>query len=508
MTKDPNNDAHIDEESWLPSNDKGAAAKWWVLVAIGIGTFMTAMDGSIVNTILPVVNRSFGASVAAVEWIVTIYLLVISGLLLSFGRLGDLKGHKAVYLSGFAVFLGSSAMCGLANSVTTLVIFRGCQALGGAMLAANSPAILTKSFPASQRGQALGMQATMTYLGLTVGPSLGGWLAEQLSWRAVFYINMPVGLAALALSMRFISNDRTVRTEERFDLLGAVVFMVGLVALLFGLNQGYNLGWTSLPILGSLTAAALLLVFFIFIELPADQSSTEHERGNPQRWRPKSPMLDLRLFTSRIFSASVLAAVLNYICVYSILFLMPFYLIQGRALSSAQAGIVLTSMPVVMAIVAPFSGVISDRIGVRLPSVAGMAFLAVGLFLLSQLGPASSLQQVAISMGIAGLGTGIFISPNNSALMGSAPRYRQGIAAGILATARNVGMVLGVGLTGAIFTTALGHQGSNTSAATLQASSGFGVALFDATHVSFLVAAGIAILGTTVSSTRTTSNNT
>jgi MFS family permease len=165
---------------------------------------MSALDGSVVNTTLPLITRYFGSTVANVEWVITVYLLVLSGLLLSFGRLGDLQGHKRVYLTGFTIFIASSALCGLARSVNGLILYRGLQALGGAMLMANSPAILTKNFPASQRGQALGLQATMTYLGLTAGPSLGGWLADQFSWRAVFYINVPVGLIALFLSARFI----------------------------------------------------------------------------------------------------------------------------------------------------------------------------------------------------------------------------------------------------------------------------------------------------------------
>jgi MFS family permease len=249
------------------------------------------------------------------------------------------------------------------------------------------------------------------------------------------------------------------------------------------------------------------LIFFLYIELPRKQNAGQGETPKQATWRPLSPMLDLELFTSRVFSASALAAVLNYICVYSILFLMPFYLMQGRGLSPAQAGMVLTSMPIVMAIVAPISGVFSDRIGARLPSVSGMAFLALGLLLLSRLGPASSLLQVAVGMGFAGLGTGIFISPNNSALMGAAPRHRQGIAAAILATSRSVGMVLGVGLTGAIFTTALGQQGGSISSVALPANLAFDTALFSATHVSFLVAAGIAILGAIVSGARPSNIN-
>ena len=444
---------------------------------------MSALDGSVVNTLLPVISRSFSpqsssglasAEVAQVEWVVTIYLLVLSGLLLSFGRLGDLRGHKMVYNTGFAIFLVSSALCGLAPSVNALIVFRAIQAIGAAMLSANSPAILTKSFPSRQRGQALGLQATMTYLGLTVGPSLGGWVSDQFSWRAVFYINVPVILIALFLSIRFIPSDKPEKQTEQFDLKGALVFMAGLIALLFALNQGHALGWTSPVILGILIGSMLLIGWFIRLEL-----------------KHPFPMLDLRLFSSGLFSSSVASAVLNYICVYSIMFLMPFYLIQGQGLSTSQAGLILTSMPIVMAIIAPISGTLSDRYGTRIPTVVGMAILTLGLAWLAGLGPNSSTWQIAIRMGVCGLGIGIFISPNNSALMGSAPRNRQGIAAGILATARNVGMVLGIGLTGAIFTTGLAqHNGAANDI------------LFSALRTSFQAAAIFAGIGILTTATR------
>lgn len=438
--------------------------KWLVLAAIGASTFMTALDTSVVNAVLPVINRSLGSQITTIQWVVTIYLLVVSGLLLSFGRLGDLRGHKPIFLSGFGIFILSSALCGLAPSAGLLIAFRGLQALGAAMLAANSPAILTKSFPASQRGQALGLQATMTYLGLSAAPSVGGWLTDLFSWRAVFYINIPVGLAAFLLSLRFIPKDEGAKNAERFDLTGALLFMAGLVALLLGLNQGAEWGWTSAPILGLFIAAATFLSVFIFVEK-----------------RQAYPMLDLSLFSKRLFTTSTTAALLNYMALFSILFLMPFYLLQGRGLSPSQAGLILTAQPIIMAIVAPLSGTISDRIGTRLPAVLGMAILAVALFALARLGPTTPLPLVALVLGIAGLGTGTFISPNNSALMGSAPHQRQGIAAGILATARSVGMVLGIGLAGAIFTTILASSPAESS-------------LYAATRASFLVACGIASL--------------
>ncbi len=452
----------------------GIDRKWWVLVAVGVGTFMSALDTSVVNTVLPVINRDFHSDVATIEWVVIVYLLVLSGLLLSFGRLGDLRGHKPVYITGFFIFIGGSVLSGLSRSVGLLICFRGLQALGAAMLSANSPAILTKSFPDSQRGQALGLQATMTYLGLTVGPSLGGWLTQQYGWRSVFYINLPVGLLALFLSLRVILPDPPVDKKEGFDLPGGVVFMGGLIALMLGLNQGYSWGWGSPAVLGLIFSAVVLLGLFVILEL-----------------RSPAPMLDLSLFRRRLFTSSTLSAVLNYICVYSNLFLMPFYLIQARGLNPAQAGLLLTAQPILMAIVAPISGALSDRIGARLLSTLGMIILAIGLFLLARLELASSLAQVAIALAVAGIGIGIFISPNSSALMGSAPRFRQGIASGILATARNVGMVLGIGLSGAIFTTVLERYPTSDAPA-----------LVAAIHTSYLVVVFVAVLGIFVSALR------
>ena len=449
--------------------------KWWILIAVGMGTFMAALDGSVVNTILPVVSRSFHSDVATIEWVVVVYLLVLSGLLLSFGRLGDLHGHRSVYIIGFSFFLLSSALCSLAPSIAWLIGFRALQAVGGAMLSANSPAILTKSFPSNQRGQALGMQATMTYLGLTVGPALGGWLAEKFGWRSVFYINLPVAATAIWISLRFIPKEKPQKVIESFDPLGAGLFIVGLTALLLGLNRGYYLGWGSPLILSLIALALILLGAFIFVER-----------------RVRYPVLDLSLFYhSRVFTGATASAVLNYICVYSIIFLMPFYLITGLNLETSRAGLIMSTQPIIMAIVAPISGTVSDRTGTRWPSVFGMLGLALGLFLLSRLDAATPLPQVAVAMGVVGFGTGIFISPNNSALMGAAPHHRQGIAAGILATARNTGMVLGVGISGAVFTTVLAHQGLNSSNT-----------LFTAIHFSFLISILFAAFGALTSAIR------
>ncbi len=425
---------------------------------------MSALDASVVNTILPILRTAFGSDVATIEWVVTVYLLVLTGLLLTFGRLGDLRGHKSIYIWGFGIFIVSSALCGAAWSATALVVFRGLQAIGGAMLASNAPAIVTRNFPPSQHGRAFGLVATMTYLGLTVGPSLGGWLTHALGWRTIFYINVPVGALALTLGLIFIPKDAPAESGQHFDVPGAAVFLGGLTALLLGLNKGAEWGWSSLSVLGLLAGALILLIVFIQIE-----------RRSP------APMLDLSLFRIPLFSTSVSSAVLNYICVYSIIFLLPFYLIQGRGLNPAQAGLLLTVQPVIMAISAPISGSLSDKIGSRLPGMLGMGLLAGGLFLLSQLGAEADLWLAALGLAVSGVGTGMFISPNTSALMGAAPRARQGIASGVQGAARNFGMVLGIGLAGAIFTTNLALDTAD--------------AFYQGISQGFLVAAGIALLG-------------
>jgi EmrB/QacA subfamily drug resistance transporter len=461
--------AQAASKGWL-----GLDRKWWVLISIGAGTFMSALDISVVNTVLPVVNQTMHSDIATVQWVVIVYLLLVSGLLPGFGRLGDIRGHKPVYISGFVLFILSSLLCALARSVYMLILFRGLQSLGAAMLSANSPAILTKSFPAQQRGQALGMQATMTYLGLTVGPSLGGWLTQNYGWPSVFYINLPVGFLALFLSYRSIQADGGRKTMERFDWPGAALFMAGFIALLLGLNQGHNWGWTSPAILALLGGAVVILGIFIWVE--------NHVR---------SPMLDLSLFRIRLFSLSVASAVINYMCVNSITFLLPFYLLQGRQWNPAEAGLILTAQPIIMAIVAPISGTLSDRIGARLPVALGMGIIVAGLAMMSRLTATSPIIYIVSALMVTGLGIGIFISPNNSALMGSAPSNRQGIAAGLLATSRNVGMVLGIGLAGAVFTTAL----SNSTAVA-------GAGLFSAVQASFSVMIAVALVGFIVSALR------
>jgi EmrB/QacA subfamily drug resistance transporter len=419
-------------------DEQRSQVNWWILVSVGLGTFMSALDGSVVNTILPVVTHTLHTTVSMAEWVVTVYLLITSGLLLTAGRYADLRGHKEVYLLGYVIFIVGSGLCGLSHTAYELIAFRGLQALGATLLFATSPAIVTLNFPAERRGQALGLQGTMTYLGIAVGPLLGGYLATHFGWRSVFFINIPVGLVAFLLSARTIPSMSPIAIARRFDILGAALFFAGLTTLLLPLDEAHLWGWFSVRTLSLISLSLLLLAVFVRVEL-----------------RTPEPMIDLRLFRNRTFTASTVSSVLNFMSMSAVLFLVPYYLILGRGFTPERAGVLLASLSIPMAMVAPFSGFLSDKIGTRTPAVLGMVIMLAGCTLLTRLNADTSLLFLAIGLGIAGVGTGVFISPNNSAIMGSANRSQQGIAAGVRATARNVGNVLGIGMAGAIFNNVL-----------------------------------------------------
>lgn len=429
---------------------------------------MSALDGSIVNTVLPVIQQDLRASIALIEWVPTIYFLIVSALLLSLGRAGDLYGQKRLWVGGLAIFGIGSALCALAPTAASLIAVRALQGLGAAVLFAGGPAIITRNVPAHQRGRALGAIATFTYLGLTVGPVLGGWLADVLGWRSVFYVNVPLAALGAMLAVRAIPPDWRLNRAEPFDRLGAVTFAAGLLALLIALNQGHAWGWRDPRTLLLIVMAGVLATTFVGLER-----------------RRTNPMVDLSLFRSRTFSAATLAALCNYACAYCLLFVLPFLLIRARGLPPRRAGLILAAQPLLMAVVAPVAGAWSDRIGSRPLATAGMLIFATGLTAVALLTPHGTVVEIAAALGLIGIGVGLFTSPNNSALMGAAPRAQQGIAAAMLAAARNVGMVIGIAVAGAVFTT----MGSSAPAVA-QAS-----VVVGAVRVSAFLAAAVAVVG-------------
>jgi len=451
-----------------------AVRPWLVLLVVGLGTLLSAASASTVNLALPHIGGELSISVDLAGWVMSSFLLAVTVLLLVAGRVADLIGHQKVYLVGFALVGLASLGCGLAGSIETLLGARVLQGVGGAMVMATGPALLTTSFPGSQRGRALGMLSTATYTGLTVGPPLGGWVVSAASWRWVFFINLPVALLVVALGLGCLPRSKP-RPTSSFDWGGALTLVTGLPLLLFAAAQGNRLGWTTLPIVASAAAGLLLLGAFVWLEA-----------------RGRRPLLDLGLFRSQVFAGAVLSAFGNYVSLFVPIILLPFFLIEGLGLSASRAGLLLSAQPLVMALVAWPSGRLSDRIGSRGLATVGLLVLAVGLGGLSTLGQHSSSLAVSGWLGVMGLGTGIFISPNSSALMGAAPRRQQGVAGGVMGVARNLGMIVGVAVGTSVFMAAGGRTGRSWEPADYQA---FSTALWVACGVCVLSALAAVLRG-------------
>ena len=400
---------------------------------------MTPFDSTIVSVSLPSIAQGLKMSYESVIWVPTVYLVALTVLLLSMGRLSDSRGRKPIFISGFTVFVTASFFCANASSGAELILFRAVQGAGAAFMGSTSTAIVTDAFPSKERGKALGINTMSVYVGLSVGPSLGGFLTFAYGWRSIFYVNVPIGLLVIVLSLALLKESRGAGPERGFDLLGAGSFSAGLVALLVGLTLGDSMGWGSPFILGSLFAGGALLVSFAFIE-----------------WRRgERAMLDLSLFTgNRLFAAANISALLNYTSYFGVSFFISFYLQRVLGYDPLRTGLVLLVMPVVMALLSPASGWLSDRFGSRGFSSLGMALIAVGLLVLSTLSVSSPASLVIAGLLVMGVGMGLFSSPNTSAVMGSVQRDRLGVASGILATMRFSGQSLSLALMGAVVATA------------------------------------------------------
>jgi EmrB/QacA subfamily drug resistance transporter len=408
--------------------------KWAVMAIVAIGVFMATLDSSIVNISLPSIASYFHVPLSgAIEWVIIAYLVATAAVLLTAGRLADMIGRKAVWTAGLVLFTTSSALCGAAPSLPLLITMRIFQGLGGALIMAVSPAMLTRAFPAGERGRALGINAVNVALGVSVGPTLGGFITAYLSWRWIFYVNVPIGIIGTIATLRILK-ERLHRNPGRFDPLGALLLALGLASLTAGLSFGQELGWTSPLILGLLGGGMLALVVLVFAEQ-----------------RVSSPILVLSLLRNRVFASSILSSVLSFMALFSVGFLMPFYFEQLRGFPTEMAGLLLTPLPLALAVVAPISGSLADHFGSRWLAAAGLTIACLGLVLISQLNVYSTIPDIIWRLVVTGAGQAIFQPPNNRALLGSASREHQGSAAGFLATARTMGQSLSVALVGAIF---------------------------------------------------------
>jgi EmrB/QacA subfamily drug resistance transporter len=432
--------------------------RWYVLLTVGMGTFLSSLNTSITNTVLPVIQRALHLTLSQSEWIVLIYLLVLTLFLLPVGRLSDVLGHRRIFLFGFALFTCSAVLCGMSPNYVSLLWGRALLAVAASMILSVGPALITTTFPAKQRGQVLGIQAIMTYIGLALGPVLGGWLSHLWGWPIIFFITVPFGLAGLVLGIWAI--PRVVpEHRNRLDLKGFFLFIIGMTSgtLLLNLNA-----------VTQHRTLIIMLLLICFVTSTWAFVYTEHKQPDP--------MLDLRLFRIRNFGFGVLGAALNYLCFFLTLFLLPFYLDNVLQYSASATGRYLTITPLIMTVCAPIAGTLSDRMGPRFLTTSGMLFSTLGLILFGIMVKVESVAEahwaLIIGLVLSGLGTGIFAAPNNSAILGSAPSAKQGLASGTLATFRYIGMMAGITVGGSLFDLLLGyftHKGSGATSSFLEA---------------------------------------
>jgi EmrB/QacA subfamily drug resistance transporter len=395
---------------------------------------MATMDVSIVNVALPTLSKEFDQSPDVVVWATLTSNLVVTGLTLTSGRLGDLFGRKRVYIAGWVIFTIGMGVAGLAQTIGQLIAFRFFQAIGVSLALGNGNAIVADAFPEHERGQALGTTGAVVGAGLMTGPILGGFLLSAINWQAIFWMRVPIGLLSMTMAFLLIHDSRGAPNGQRkVDVPGAVALFATLSTLVLAVNRGQSWGWGSPTILGLFAVAAVGLASFLWVESNAP-----------------SPVLALSLFKNRMFTVPVLSLVLNFSGQAAVTFLMPFYLVQVKGFGSAHTGLIIATVPCMMLFLSPFAGRASDRFGFRHQPTLGLALVCVGLFSLATLDRGSPTEFVVMRLAIIGVGSAIFQSPNSAAIMGSVPRAMLGTASAAVATARNIGNAAGLALASTI----------------------------------------------------------
>jgi len=407
--------------------------KWWTLGAVAFGLFMIMLDNTIVTVALPTIRRDLNIGISELEWIVTAYTLTFAAFILTGGKLADLLGRRLMFNVGLAVFTISSFVCGSAGSIHVLLGARAVQGVGAAIMIPSTLSIVTATFPPRQRGTAIGIWAGTAGMALAIGPLLGGVLTQHLGWHWIFYVNVPVGILALVVSRIVIPESRDTSHEQGLDLPGLLSSGLSLFALTYALIEGNSKGWSSPLIVSLFVGAALLMFAFVLLEM--------HQR---------LPMLELSLFRIGNFVGSVVVALLVSLAMFGVFFFMSLYIQNIIGYSPTRAGASFLPMTVLVILVAPFAGRFSDRIGSRWLMGAGMALVAISLYLFSRVGLHTTYLELLPAMIIGGVGMPLAMSPTTAAAMATVPVDKAGVGAGVLNSFRQVGGSLGIALLGAI----------------------------------------------------------
>jgi EmrB/QacA subfamily drug resistance transporter len=399
-----------------------------LLATVNSGTLIIA---------LPDLERSLHTSLLELVWVILVYMIASTVLVLSAGRLSDQFGRKKAYICGFVVFGLASLGAGFAGSGTELILWRILQGIGGAFLFANAAAIVTDAFPREQLGLAMGTNTMVAAIGLVIGPVLGGALVA-ISWHWVFWFNVPLALAGVAWAGTILREQTKRDADHTFDVLGTITFLLGLTGLVLGISKGGISGWNNPVVIAGLAAAAVMLPLFVVIER-----------------RQKAPMLDLTIFKNRLFAAASAAAFINGLSRFALMFLFVFYFQGVQGDSPIIAGVKLAPLAVGMLISSPLAGIWADRRGSRGMAVAGMLVSAAGLALMTSLGRDTAYWHSGLFMFIVGVGSGMFNSPNTAAMMGTVAPERRGIAAGARVLVQNTGAVMSIAFVLAVVTSSV-----------------------------------------------------
>ena len=392
-----------------------------VLGIVAITSFLGPFLISSVNIALPSIEKAFGMNAVSLSWVISAFLLSSAILLLPLGRWADLAGIKKTFTIGVFMFSITTLMCGLAPTGWFLISSRFLQGIGGAMTMSTGPAILVSMFPPQQRGKVLGISVASVYMGLAMGPFVGGVLTQQLGWRSIFFISAFLGLMAAIITFIYLGKDQPNNAPKKISLTGSLMYAIALVAMVLGSSAIPSLGGWSLLILG----IVLLFVFF-FIEK-----------------RSSYPVIDTKLFTrNKLFAFSNLAALINYSATFAIVFLLSLYLQKIKLFTPQQAGSILLAQPLVMAVLSPIAGRFSDKIQPRYLATAGMSICTLGLVLFSFIGADTSVPTIIILLILMGTGFAMFSSPNMNTIMSSVEKHQYGLASGISATMRIVGQMV------------------------------------------------------------------
>jgi EmrB/QacA subfamily drug resistance transporter len=410
--------------------------KWWTLAAVAVGLFMIMLDNTVVNVALPSIQRDLRIDTAELEWVVNAYALTFGVLLLTGGKLADMIGRRAIFIVGLVIFTGASLWCGLSGSAESLIAARTVQGIGAALMNPATLSIITATFPARQRGMAIGIWAGVSALALAIGPLVGGLLTQKIHWGWIFFINVPVGVAGVLAARIFIDETRDTSREQRLDTPGLLTSGIGLFALTLALIETNDHAWGSTLVLSLFAIAAVALTAFVMLEL-----------------RQRLPMLDMTLFKNRQFSGANSVMFMVGLAMFGIFFYNSLFLQRVLGYSAIQTGATFLPMTVLIILVAPIAGRAADRVGPRWLIAGGMTLLTAALLLFGTLDASSTWWAILPGLIVGGFGMAITMAPTTAAAMASVPIDKAGVGSAVINSMRQVGGSLGIAIMGALVAT-------------------------------------------------------